>query len=175
MFPGKDGKTMKKAVKTRWLSHEAAVKAVVLEFVPVLNSLQHFADESDPMAIGLLKKMHNFNFISKIYILNSVLPILAELSRKFQKGEFCFSEIKPAVKTTLSKLDNVLETKQPLKSLFEKIESDETFRELIVGDCEQTRKNAENFLKLYIKSLRKNIKRRFGTGKNTFVAKLCFV
>ena len=48
------GLKLKKACRTRWLSHETAVVAIRSEILAVWQSLKHYEQKSDATAIGLL-------------------------------------------------------------------------------------------------------------------------
>lgn len=99
---------VRKSCRTQWLSLVRSVEGVYLDFVPLMQTLQHFW-EADAVAAGLLSKMRTLTFIGAIYILNQVLPALSTLSTTFQKGTVNFAGIKPATKATQSALDRVVE------------------------------------------------------------------
>ena len=62
-----------------------------------LQTLRWFENQdSNPTAIGLLKKMKKADLISILYISKSVLPVLSILSKVFQKGTISYSRISPA-------------------------------------------------------------------------------
>ncbi|CAC5383238.1 unnamed protein product [Mytilus coruscus] len=98
-------KTMKRAGQTRWLSFESAIQSLFQEFVTVVQTLNKFSN--DATCYGLMKKITSVKFISAMYILEKILPILADLSRHFQKGSINFSMIVPAIDSTKFKLTAV--------------------------------------------------------------------
>ena len=79
-------KKLKKACKTRWLSFNNAVALLFEDLSAVLLTLSNLP-KSDAMAYGLPKDIKSAKFISRLYILHSVLPHLAHLSMAFQKGK----------------------------------------------------------------------------------------
>ena len=103
---------MKKACRTKWLSLDNSVSSVYEDIEPLLKTVNNF--NTDPIAIGLLKKMKNTKFFGAIYILKWVLPLLAQLSKPFQQGSLNFSHIAPAIAYTKAKLQ---ESKEPLEQL----------------------------------------------------------
>ena len=102
---------VRKSCRTRWLSLDRSVEGVYLDFVPLMQILQHFS-EADAVAAGLLSKMKTTKFIGAIYILNQVLPVLSTLSKTFQKGTVNFGRTSPAIKATQSALDKIVEAGQ---------------------------------------------------------------
>ena len=115
----------KQAKDVRWLSHDAAIKAVIRTLPSLFVSLDHEASENnEPTAHGLLKFMKTYKFIACAYLLSDVLPHLSRLSKIFQKQNVDLSRIQPCLKTAvdsikqyenadgpnLSKLDQVLAT-----------------------------------------------------------------
>jgi hypothetical protein len=115
-------KRLKKACRTRWLSLEAAVRAVYDDFEAILQTLAQ-VQESDSAALGLLMKMKTLKFIGVIYILKDILPILGDFSRRFQKGFLGFAAILPAVNMTKDKLRHLVADAVPIKNLSQDIES----------------------------------------------------
>lgn len=93
------GLKLQRACATRWHSCQAAVLAIHSELIPVWKTLQHFADErKDATAIGLLSLTQNKEFISSLYLLHTVLPLLTRLSKLFQDGDAHFSHIGTAIR-----------------------------------------------------------------------------
>ena len=76
----KVAKKLKKAVKTRCLSSESSVKSAVENYSAIIQSLMKL-ESSCITSTGLLKKINNPRFLSTLYVLNDVLPILADVSR----------------------------------------------------------------------------------------------
>ena len=75
---------LKKGCKTRWLSFDKAVDAIVKDLPAVLQTLRIL--KSDPACYGLLKKFQKPKKVGVLFILNDVLPVLSQLSKTFQKG-----------------------------------------------------------------------------------------
>lgn len=76
---------LKDAKHVRWLSHEAAVKALKVCLPAVLVSLSREASErNDVTAHGLYHFMTDFKFIATTYMCCDVLAPLALLSRAWQ-------------------------------------------------------------------------------------------
>ena len=76
---------VKKATRTRWLSTESTVVGTFLNFVPLIQTLQIYNNDSDPVAINLITEIKSKKFVGAVYLLHEVLPILSHLSRAFQK------------------------------------------------------------------------------------------
>ncbi|XP_052241120.1 zinc finger protein 862-like isoform X2 [Dreissena polymorpha] len=155
----KISKRLKKAVSTRWLSFEAAIKAVFEDYESVLQTLAFFKD-TDAVASGLFGKMKNLKFLGVVYILNDILPILANLSKDFQTGSITFATIVPSINRTKDKLKDLLEDNAPIERLSKDVES-------LTDVCSDIKMNPreakelENLFASYIAALIENIDRRF--------------
>ena len=103
-------KRLKKAVKSRWLSFDQAVSSMV-----VVHTLREL-DETEhcPTVNGYLVLPTQFRFLSTLYVLGDVLPILACLSKTFQEGKFNFSQIKPSVRYCKAKLNALVRDSTPV-------------------------------------------------------------
>lgn len=110
-------KRVKKATRTRWLSTESTVDGIFLNFVPLIQTLQIYSNDSDPVAINLITEIESKKFVEAVYLLHEVLPILSHLSRAFQKGNISFAVIAPAVEFILEELKSVAEKQSPLECL----------------------------------------------------------
>ena len=110
-------KRVKKATRTRWLSTESTVDGIFLNFVPLVQTLQIYSNDSDPIAINLISEIKSKKFLGAVYLLHEVLPILSHLSRAFQKGNISFAVIAPAVEFILEELKSVAEKQSPLECL----------------------------------------------------------
>ena len=97
-------KRVKQATQTRWLSTESTVDGIFLNFVPLIQTLQIYSNDSDPVAINLITEINSKKFLGTVYLLHEVLPILSDLSRVFQKGNISFAVIAPAVEFILEEL-----------------------------------------------------------------------
>ena len=108
----KVGKLLKRACKTRWLSFESSIVAIFEDFIPVLQTLNKL--ESDATAFGLLKKMNKVLFLGLVYILYFVLPVLARVSRIFQRGFVSFALIGPTLESAKFELTSLVEENKPI-------------------------------------------------------------
>ena len=155
---------LKKACKTRWLSFDAAVDAMFSEYVAVLQTLNNIAN--DPVAYGLLQKVKTVKFLGAIYILHEVLPILATLSKVFQKGSVNFSSIDPAIKYSLAKLTKIQVTNSPISRL--KVDLSSAGRLRFVAEeisfTQSKEQELKNLTAKYIMALTENIKIRFNNS-----------
>lgn len=153
------GKRLKKACRTRWLSLEASVKAVFEEYEILLHTLSSL-EKNDAAACGLLKKLKTLKFLGVIYILRDILPILADLSRHFQRDSLNFSAISPLVQLAKDKLRSLLDGNKPIESLRSDIDS-------LTNMCTEitmSKKDSDelsSLFKNYVNALIVNIERRF--------------
>ena len=70
-----------KAVDTRWLSHKAAITALLRSLAAVFVALQQ---QVDPTALGLRKVLAHYNFFASLILFNDVLSAVNRLSLVFQ-------------------------------------------------------------------------------------------
>jgi hypothetical protein len=108
-------KTLKKSCKTRWLSFDASVKAVVDDIIPLTQTLNKL--EADATAFGLLKKMNSVMFIELLYILKFVLPILAMVSKLFQTSDINYADVQPTLDFCKDQLTYLKDSKEPIEEL----------------------------------------------------------
>ena len=88
----------KKAVHTRWLSHDQAITVLRRTLSSVLTTLEREEAENDEaVARGLVSEMKTYNFIATVYLLSDVLPVLTQLNLVFQTADVDVSVIKPQV------------------------------------------------------------------------------
>ena len=73
---------LKKAIHTRWLSHDKAVTAI-RRTLPSL--LREVAERDDAVARGLVRAIKLYKFVAMLYLLSDVLPHLSTLSLVFQR------------------------------------------------------------------------------------------
>ena len=64
-------------------------------------------DSDQPAAYGLLKNINKVKLIGTVNILKWILPVLANLSKSFQKGAFNYVSIKPSIDYSKDKLNYV--------------------------------------------------------------------
>lgn len=101
---------VQKACRTRWLSLDKSVESVCRNLPALLQTLRWYQNnDSNPTAIGLLKKLKKPDFIGVLYILKGVLPVLSTLSKVFQKGSISFSRISPAIKASKDSLNRLVQ------------------------------------------------------------------
>ena len=101
---------VQKACRTRWLSLDKSVESVCRNLPALLQTLRWYQNkDSNPTAIGLLKKLKKPDFIGVLYILKGVLPVLSTLIKVFQKGSISFSRISPAIKASKDSLNRLVQ------------------------------------------------------------------
>ena len=83
---------------------------------PVKHTLQALEKE-DTLSCGLLTKMHKPKFVGYIYIFQYVVPVLNQLSKRFQQGTLNFSHIRPAVEHAKRNLQTISSEAIPVKQL----------------------------------------------------------
>lgn len=111
-------KKLKKACRTRWLSTEMAIQGIFQDFVPLTQTLRVFKEpKGDSTATGLLQQIANIKFLSVVYLMHEVLPLLSHLSKAFQRGTVSFSAIEPAIKYTTDQITEIATEKRPLLQL----------------------------------------------------------
>ena len=87
---------------TRWLAHERCVKAVKSSYPAIVLTLDHIYEEThEPEALGISKALCKANTIEAVYLLDSVLPSVANLSKALQAKNLDFSAISHLVNATL--------------------------------------------------------------------------
>ena len=100
------------------MSLEKLVEAVFTDFCTIIEMLEQLKTEpTGSAADGLLKRTKKVKFISTISILHDVLPVLSQLSKRFQRGNVNFSHLLSAIKGTHAKLNRLKEDKECLKKL----------------------------------------------------------
>ena len=154
----KVARKLKKACQTRWLSFDKAIAAVLRDLPAILQTLRALVD--DPACSGLLKKFSKPKHIGTIFILNSVLPILSELSRNFQYGSVNYSRIQPSINSCKFKLQDLVDNSIPLKKFKEYITED-SHLELSATVTEKDYTCLSKLLKNYVVALKQNITKRF--------------
>lgn len=98
---------LKRAVDTRWLSHDQAVTAIRHTLPSLLTCLEREAageEDGDAVAHGLLSGLGTYNFIATVYLMSDVLPLLTTLSLVFQTENVDLSIVQPQVAATISSL-----------------------------------------------------------------------
>ena len=89
------------AKDVRWLSYNAAVRALRRTYSSVIRSLESEANERrDAQALGLLTFCRKFKFVATLLLFCDALPPLARLSKSFQKANLAFGDVKLLVDGT---------------------------------------------------------------------------
>ena len=70
---------LKRAVYTRWLSHDQAVTSIRRCLSSLLTALERAAAEDDAVARGLLYAMKTYKFVAALYLLSENVPLTAIL------------------------------------------------------------------------------------------------
>ena len=114
---------LKKAVHTRWLSHDAAVSAIRRTLPSLIATIESLITEKDDaVARGLLHAVKTYNFVATTYLLSVILPHLTSLSLLFQKEDINISVVQPQVTATISVLKSLRNKPGPyLKQLDEAV------------------------------------------------------
>ena len=97
---------------TRWLSFEGAIDAIVASLDPLYSVLIE-ESSSDPTACGILNFMVTFKFLATTYLFADVLPVLARLSKRFQRSQVDFTTVTDRVNITISALETFKSTPGP--------------------------------------------------------------
>ena len=155
-------KKLKKACDTRWLSFSSTVQSLYTDLVAVVQTLKQLKqDPNQPAAYGLLKKINKVKFIGVVYIFKWILPILATLSKSFQKGAINYASIKPSIDHSKDKLNEVKSREEAIKQLKQDLSSGGRLETLELVCTESNVKELQGLLQKYIKALVKNIDKRF--------------
>ena len=97
---------------TRWLSFEGAVDAIAVSIDPLFTLLIEDS-ASDPTAKGILKFVTTFSFLATTYLLADILPVLARLSKRFQRSQVDFTTVTDGVSVTMATLSAFKTTPGP--------------------------------------------------------------
>ena len=147
---------LKRTCQTRWLSFGNAIEAFIKDLPAVLQALREL--ESDSACFGLLKKFSKARFIGSVFILDSVLPILNDLSRTFQAGSVNYARIQPAINSCKNKLNHLITNNTPITKFKDAMQSP-ILNEISMKDQDIT--YLKKLLRDYISSLQENIDHRF--------------
>ena len=99
---------LKKAIRTRWLSHDHAVTAIRCTLPSLLTTLEKEAAEgNDAVAQGLVRAIKSYNFVATLYLLSDVLPHLSSLSLVFQRESVDLCIVEPQVAATIATLKHL--------------------------------------------------------------------
>ena len=89
-------RTIKKAVRTCWLSLDGGVDVLCKEYVGMTQALGNIKEDravAGAQAEGLSGKIDNATILGTLYMLKLVLPRLRTLNKTFQKCSLNFSRI----------------------------------------------------------------------------------
>ena len=102
---------------TRWLSFEGAVDAIVASIDPLIAVLVEDST-SDPTARGILKFVTTFSFLATTYLLADILPVIARLSKRFQRSQVDFTTVTDGVSIAVATLSAFKNTPGPKLAKF---------------------------------------------------------
>ena len=154
---------LKQPADTRWLSHDAACRTLVQVLPAVITSLEREAGErGQALAIGLCKVVKHYDFISTLYMMCDVLPLVSRLSQVFQSSLVDLSTIHDVVSSTIENLR--LLSDQAAGVFARRLDSDLLFS-LAAFDIRHSPEMKQSFqrrvLHKFVDALVKNIKNRF--------------
>ena len=153
---------VQKACRTRWLSLDKSVESVCRNLPALLKTLRWYQNkDSNPTAIGLLKKLKKSDFIGVLYILKGVLLVLSTLSKVFQKDSISFSRISPAIKASKDSLNRLVQENITVKEFRKETTTGKlACLEFSEDEIKKTGKDARPMLP-YVTALTDNIDQRF--------------
>lgn len=136
----------------RWLAMHDAVQCIYRTLDALMVFLESEISEGrDTIARGILKAIKNVNFVYITHILMDILPILANLSKIFQKDVADFSIIKPCTTLAVTKLKGLKENAGKYEQYFSNY---------ILNDRTETdfENNSAKISESYYSTLKDNIK-----------------
>lgn len=153
---------LKKAIHTRWLSHDKAVTAIRRTLPSLLTTLEReVAERDDAVACGLVRAIKCYKFIATIYLLSDVLPHLSTLSLVFQRENVDLCIVEPQVAATIASLKHLRNQAGPyLQQLDEALGKLTTEFGLCVTD-RMKQEFQQNIREKYIDKLVENLNDRF--------------
>ena len=138
-------RTVKKAVRTRWLSLHNSVDSVFVEYPGLVKALEKIGDA---IAIGHRKKIRNVDFLGKLYLFKFALPHLSALKPNIAKTKSKLQKLKSEDAPHVAELDRDLRAGGRFHSL--EMTLNENAKELMIGRTEA-----------YVNSICGNIDDRF--------------
>ena len=96
--------TLKEPASFRWLSLEAAVKAISDVYPALYMELENAKGVAE--AKGLFTKVKNVTFVLCTAFLRDILGVVNKLSKTFQKNDLDISTVNIMIDSTISKLEN---------------------------------------------------------------------
>ena len=152
-------RTVKKAVRTRWLSLHNSVDSVFVEYLGLVKALEKIGDAT---ATGNLRKIKSVDFLGNLYLFKHALPHLFALSKTFQTVAINFSKIKPNIMKTKAKLQRLKNDDAPhIKELEKDLDTGGRFHSLGMTFSENARELAIGRTEAYVNSICGNIDDRF--------------
>ena len=95
---------------TRWLAHERCVKALKSSYPAIVLTLDHIYEEThEPEALGISNALCKANTIEAVYLLDNVLPPVANLSKALQAKNLDLSAISHLVNATLLTIGEIVQ------------------------------------------------------------------
>ena len=155
-------KSVKRAVRTRWLSLQASVDSLFEEYVRILHALRSMKDDravGGAIAVALLKKMDSVEFLGVLYMLKYMLPHLSVLSKTFQTGSLNFSRIVPSIEKTKYKILDLAKKGTHLEQL--RLDINGRLAACDISLSEGDEKLIETFGTRYAQAISKNTEERF--------------
>ncbi len=152
------GKRLKKAVQTRWLSSENSVKSALENYTAIIITLQELKDKN-PTAAGLLVNLKKPEFLACMHVLGVVLPVLANISRAFQKSSVVFSQIPATLAKAKDDLEELTETNAATKNFKQHVQEIGDFVDINLSDKHTD--YCDDLHERYTESLKDNIDNRF--------------
>ena len=155
-------KSVKSAVRMRWLSLHASVDSLFEEYVGTLHALRSMKDDQavgGAIAVGSLKKMDSVEFLGVLYMLKYMLPHLSVLSKTFQTGSLNFSRIVSSIKKTKYKIQDLAKKGTHLEQL--RLDINGRLVACDISLSEGDEKLIETFGTQYAQAISKNIEERF--------------
>lgn len=150
---------------TRWLSLDRAVQAILDNLDPLISALISDSD-NDPTAKGILKFITTFQFLATTHFLADALPVLSQLSKRFQRQCVDFTAVSEGVQVTISALEGFKQTPGPrLQKFTSEIPSEPGeefyFKEHRISDSHAQRQGFVASSERFIHKLKENLQSRF--------------
>ncbi|XP_078581210.1 zinc finger protein 862-like [Branchiostoma floridae x Branchiostoma japonicum] len=151
------------AKDVRWLSHDAAVKALRKTFAAVVMSLEREATErSEAAARGLALFLKDFKFCATLMMMSDILPKLTKLSKVFQRKDVNFSDIHDRVGDTI---DGLMKLKQTPGENFSGLDGFLQKNAAVTSEIKYTQEDMDKFMKdiylPFLDNIMSNLKERF--------------
>ena len=110
--------------KTRWVaSRFRAINALERYFLTTVTHLQHKSQtkgDDGAKAKGILQNLQSEKFVKFLYFLLDVMKVLSDLSKSFQRDEFCITDLLVHLEAGISQLDVLKLQRGPKYQAFEK-------------------------------------------------------